>query len=185
VDTTIKGAFWSLSINIQTQVRFLRGRILFAFSRLAAFIFFILKEKDREREEYIYTLATTITKDSQSIKHPNIHPYLIKSISLIYKVKIMMSSPQKLLFTFLFLCSTLLTLRVAVTAEIRHRRHHHSHEAVKKLFVFGDSYVDTGNNRKSLGSSWKDPYGITFPGKPTGRFSDGRVFTDFLGSLLF
>ncbi|KAF2598950.1 hypothetical protein F2Q68_00007042 [Brassica cretica] len=51
-----------------------------------------------------------------------------------------------------------------------------------KLFVFGDSYADTGNIKKSLSSSWRFPYGITFPGKPAGRFSDGRVSTDFLGN---
>lgn len=54
----------------------------------------------------------------------------------------------------------------------------------KKLFVFGDSYVDTGNLGKlgrDFARSWYYPYGITFPGKPSGRFSDGRVFTDFLG----
>jgi len=50
-----------------------------------------------------------------------------------------------------------------------------------KLFVFGDSYADTGNIKKAFSSSWKFPYGITFPGKPAGRFSDGRVATDFLG----
>ncbi|KAK7822411.1 gdsl esterase/lipase [Quercus suber] len=33
-----------------------------------------------------------------------------------------------------------------------------------KLFVFGDSYADTGNNKKSEANSWKYPYGITFPG---------------------
>lgn len=49
-----------------------------------------------------------------------------------------------------------------------------------KLFVFGDSYVDTGNWDKSSGS-WHSPYGSTFPGKPTGRFSDGRVLTDYIG----
>lgn len=49
------------------------------------------------------------------------------------------------------------------------------------LFVFGDSYADTGNIRKSLSSSWKQPYGLTFPGKPAGRFSDGRVLTDYIG----
>ncbi|KAI4348988.1 hypothetical protein L6164_009648 [Bauhinia variegata] len=49
-----------------------------------------------------------------------------------------------------------------------------------KLFVFGDSYVDTGNHGRRLSFSWKDPYGITFPGKPAGRFSDGRVLTDFI-----
>ncbi|GKV37493.1 hypothetical protein SLEP1_g45520 [Rubroshorea leprosula] len=54
-----------------------------------------------------------------------------------------------------------------------------------KLFVFGDSYADTGNDNKSLVNSWSVPYGITFPGKPSGRFSDGRVSTDFIGTPLF
>ncbi|XVF24637.1 hypothetical protein REPUB_Repub13aG0144300 [Reevesia pubescens] len=52
------------------------------------------------------------------------------------------------------------------------------------LFVFGDSYVDTGNWRKSSGGSWKEPYGSTFPGKPAGRFSDGCVLTDYIASYL-
>lgn len=52
-----------------------------------------------------------------------------------------------------------------------------------KLFVFGDSYADTGNIKKSASPSWKEPYGITFPGKPAGRFSDGRVLTDYVGSF--
>lgn len=54
----------------------------------------------------------------------------------------------------------------------------------RKLFVFGDSYADTGNNRKSLSNSWKLPYGLTFPGKPAGRFSDGRVLTDYLAKFV-
>ncbi|CAI9097777.1 OLC1v1034264C1 [Oldenlandia corymbosa var. corymbosa] len=72
----------------------------------------------------------------------------------------------------------------------RHRHHRHSHQyyvdqrnkkyGFDKLFVFGDSYADTGNIQKSLGNSWKPPYGITFPGKPAGRFSDGRVLTDYI-----
>ncbi|KAI8563468.1 hypothetical protein RHMOL_Rhmol03G0113000 [Rhododendron molle] len=53
-----------------------------------------------------------------------------------------------------------------------------------KLFVFGDSYADTGNCPKSLASSWKEPYGITFPGEPAGRFSNGRVLTDYIASFL-
>lgn len=52
-----------------------------------------------------------------------------------------------------------------------------------KLFVFGDSYVDTGNTPKAFSKAWKSPYGITYPGKPAGRFSDGRVLTDYIGSL--
>ncbi|CAL9239797.1 unnamed protein product [Arabidopsis halleri] len=54
----------------------------------------------------------------------------------------------------------------------------------KKMFVFGDSYVDTGNIKMHEATSWEVPYGITFPGKPSGRFSDGRVSTDFLAKLL-
>lgn len=52
-----------------------------------------------------------------------------------------------------------------------------------KLFVFGDSYADTGNIGRDVSKSWKDPYGLTFPGKPAGRFSDGRVLTDYIGTL--
>ena len=55
-----------------------------------------------------------------------------------------------------------------------------------KLFVFGDSYADTGNTKTTDKGAWEFPYGITYPGKPSGRFSDGHISTDFLGtSLLF
>ncbi|KAG2311360.1 hypothetical protein Bca52824_022917 [Brassica carinata] len=65
-----------------------------------------------------------------------------------------------------------------------HHRHHHPHlSGPKKLFVFGDSYADTGNIKKPHAASWKVPYGNTFPGKPSGRFSDGRVSTDYLARL--
>ncbi|XP_062091806.1 GDSL esterase/lipase At5g03610-like [Humulus lupulus] len=60
----------------------------------------------------------------------------------------------------------------------------HDHHIKQKLFVFGDSYADTGNSRKHTAVSWKPPYGITFPGKPAGRFSDGRVLTDYIASFL-
>ena len=49
-----------------------------------------------------------------------------------------------------------------------------------KLFVFGDSYVDTGN-RNFTASSWNKPYGITYPGRPAGHFSDGHVFSEYIG----
>ncbi|KAL6552671.1 hypothetical protein OROHE_008035 [Orobanche hederae] len=44
-----------------------------------------------------------------------------------------------------------------------------------KLFVFGDSYVDTGNTGAI------EPYGITYPGYPDGRWSDGIILTTLLG----
>ncbi|XP_061357079.1 GDSL esterase/lipase At5g03610-like [Gastrolobium bilobum] len=54
----------------------------------------------------------------------------------------------------------------------------------KKLFLFGDSYADTGNTRRDVPGSWKEPYGITFPGKSAGRFSDGRLLTDYIAKNL-
>ncbi|KAJ0263698.1 GDSL esterase/lipase [Hirschfeldia incana] len=64
--------------------------------------------------------------------------------------------------------------------------HHNNMKRLRpnRLFVFGDSYADTGNIRKSLADSWKMPYGVSFPGKPSGRFSDGRIATDFLARYL-
>ncbi|XP_020260327.1 GDSL esterase/lipase At5g03610-like [Asparagus officinalis] len=58
---------------------------------------------------------------------------------------------------------------------------------VQKLFVFGDSYADTGNLGKldrSLTRCWYEPYGMSFPRKPTGRFSDGKVLSDFIASFI-
>ncbi|NP_001242541.1 GDSL esterase/lipase At5g03610-like precursor [Glycine max] len=70
-------------------------------------------------------------------------------------------------------------------SEARLQRHEMNYYSPKTLFVFGDSYVDTGNYRiNQAGSSWKNPYGETFPGKPAGRFSDGRVLTDYIAKYL-
>ncbi|KAM7274415.1 hypothetical protein ACFE04_029079 [Oxalis oulophora] len=55
------------------------------------------------------------------------------------------------------------------------------------MFVFGDSLVDNGNNNFldfALAKSNYFPYGIDFPGGPTGRFSNGFTIIDFLGELL-
>lgn len=88
-------------------------------------------------------------------------------------------------FFFLFLILLSGQKGAIVSGHSHHHRHGHLFSfRPTKLFVFGDSYSDTGNNRKSEASSWKYPYGITFPGKPSGRFSDGRVLTDFLAKFV-
>lgn len=60
----------------------------------------------------------------------------------------------------------------------------------EKLFVFGDSYVDTGNRDPfnstdtSIGpvnQAWRPPYGRKWPGYPGGHFSDGHLLSEFLG----
>ena len=56
---------------------------------------------------------------------------------------------------------------------------------VPAIFAFGDSIVDTGNNNylKTLAKCNFPPYGKDFMGGiPTGRFSNGRILTDFLGN---
>ncbi|XP_054819592.1 GDSL esterase/lipase At2g04570-like [Prosopis cineraria] len=54
---------------------------------------------------------------------------------------------------------------------------------VPAIIVFGDSSVDAGNNNfiPTVARSNFEPYGRDFQGgKPTGRFSNGRIPTDFI-----
>lgn len=58
---------------------------------------------------------------------------------------------------------------------------------VPAILVFGDSIVDTGNNNAvlTLTKSNFRPYGKDLNGGvPTGRFSNGRIPPDFVGSCL-
>lgn len=54
------------------------------------------------------------------------------------------------------------------------------------FFIFGDSLVDNGNNNNinSLAKANYLPYGIDFPGGPTGRFSNGKTTVDVIAELL-
>jgi len=57
---------------------------------------------------------------------------------------------------------------------------------IPAVFAFGDSIVDPGNNNEILTIIKANfpPYGKDFKdGKPTGRFSNGRIPTDFLGTI--
>ncbi|KAI4370188.1 hypothetical protein MLD38_018562 [Melastoma candidum] len=102
-----------------------------------------------------------------------------------------MSRKTVLAFDILLLCLLTILCRSSSLHHHHHRRHrhHHRHETrtytafqPTKLFVFGDSYADTGNTLKESSTAWKVPYGETFPGKPSGRFSDGRVLSDFVAN---
>jgi phospholipase/lecithinase/hemolysin len=60
-----------------------------------------------------------------------------------------------------------------------------SSSSCRRLFSFGDSLIDTGNfihYSKAPGSVSRSPYGETFFGRPTGRWSDGRLIVDFIGT---
>ncbi|EFH56116.1 GDSL-motif lipase/hydrolase family protein [Arabidopsis lyrata subsp. lyrata] len=58
---------------------------------------------------------------------------------------------------------------------------------ITAVYAFGDSTVDSGNNNyiPTLFQSNHPPYGKSFPAKlSTGRFSDGKLATDFIVSSL-
>jgi hypothetical protein len=53
----------------------------------------------------------------------------------------------------------------------------------ESIFSLGDSYVDTGNGPVVVDNPVvRPPYGCTFFGRPTDRFCDGRLATDFIGA---
>lgn len=57
------------------------------------------------------------------------------------------------------------------------------------LFIFGDSFFDSGNNNyistTTLDQANFWPYGETYFNFPTGRFSDGRLISDFIGRVVY
>ncbi|CAI0475290.1 unnamed protein product [Linum tenue] len=54
------------------------------------------------------------------------------------------------------------------------------------FFIFGDSLVDGGNNNFLNTAAKVDylPYGVDFPGGPTGRFSNGKTVADVISERL-
>lgn len=57
-----------------------------------------------------------------------------------------------------------------------------TNSSVSAIYVFGDSIVDTGNNDyiKTYSKCNFPPYGVDFiNNRSTGRFSNGKVITDF------
>ncbi|KAK9706751.1 hypothetical protein RND81_07G149600 [Saponaria officinalis] len=88
-----------------------------------------------------------------------------------------------LLFHFLVYLST--TQNVCCAQNLK--KQNVSNNSILAAFVFGDSTVDPGNNNyiKTLFKSDFLPYGVDFEGHtPTGRFSNGRLATDFIASYM-
>jgi hypothetical protein len=84
---------------------------------------------------------------------------------------------QHFLYAFL-LHAVLISARCQATSE-------HPKKHVVAFFIFGDSFLDAGNNNyintTTLDQANFWPYGETFFKFPTGRFSDGRLAPDFIG----
>lgn len=72
-------------------------------------------------------------------------------------------------------------IHALMAPEIRELRTKHR---LSSLLVFGDSSVDPGNNNRITTTMKSNflPYGMDFVGgRPTGRFCDGKLGTDFVG----
>ncbi|XP_058755687.1 GDSL esterase/lipase At1g29660-like [Vicia villosa] len=54
------------------------------------------------------------------------------------------------------------------------------------LFIFGDSFSDSGNNNyiPTIAKANYTPYGIDYPDGPTGRVTNGETQVDIIGNLL-
>ncbi|XP_010260393.1 PREDICTED: GDSL esterase/lipase At5g45960-like [Nelumbo nucifera] len=102
------------------------------------------------------------------------------------KAKMSSSFPSFLLLLFLFLTVVLVTTSSVAQAQTQ-LKNRSLKSPFSAIYVFGDSTVDPGNNNyiKTLLKSNFTPYGRDFPNhKPTGRFTNGRLATDFIASYL-
>ncbi|KAL9344025.1 hypothetical protein Peur_064456 [Populus x canadensis] len=85
-----------------------------------------------------------------------------------------MGSSRSDILCFLVLCASFL---VPISC------HSYSHDA---LFIFGDSFYDSGNNiylNTNIPKLNIFPYGETYFKHPTGRASDGRLIPDFISEF--
>ncbi|XP_051149746.1 acetylajmalan esterase-like [Andrographis paniculata] len=57
---------------------------------------------------------------------------------------------------------------------------------IDSIYQLGDSISDTGNLVRiaTTAPATRPPYGETFPGRPTGRWSDGRLIIDYIATAL-
>lgn len=82
--------------------------------------------------------------------------------------------------------SNVLALVVVITVStvVVESHAHNSHAChFPAIFNFGDSNSDTGAVSAAFGRV-PHPYGETFFGQPSGRYSDGRLIIDFLAETL-
>ncbi|XP_012571416.2 GDSL esterase/lipase At3g14820-like isoform X2 [Cicer arietinum] len=86
-----------------------------------------------------------------------------------------------------FVCCVLCILVCCTTEDINIKMGGNETVTFPALIVFGDSIVDTGSNNDLITEAKCNflPYGRDFlGGKPTGRFSNGRVPPDFIAEEL-
>ncbi|KAK7338220.1 hypothetical protein VNO77_18822 [Canavalia gladiata] len=90
---------------------------------------------------------------------------------------VMMQNLRGSLLVVLFVLGVAFQTHGSSKSNYRSRKH-------VALFIFGDSFLDAGNNNyintTALDQANFWPYGETYFKFPTGRFSDGRLVSDFI-----
>lgn len=89
------------------------------------------------------------------------------------------------LLSFLSAAAIVLSLVLVQVLEGQALSHNRS-RVLPALLAFGDSLVDPGNNNllPTVAKSNFPPYGRDFAGhKATGRFTNGKIATDILGTV--
>ena len=108
--------------------------------------------------------------------------FVIHSFHLNISIKVLYS------FWFSMACQMkkklLLLLLVLLVSNLQHCVN--GTQQVPCFFIFGDSVSDNGNNNNLVTKAKANyqPYGIDFPGGPTGRFTNGRNLVDIIGQYL-
>ena len=102
--------------------------------------------------------------------------YLRFSIKVLYSFWFSMACQMKK--------KLLLLLLVLLVSNLQHCVN--GTQQVPCFFIFGDSLSDNGNNNNLVTKAKANyqPYGIDFPGGPTGRFTNGRNLVDIIGQYL-
>lgn len=103
------------------------------------------------------------------------------------KLKAMQFTQQKLVllnYSAYHMCFSLVIISLIFHSGINATITIPENETVPAVMVFGDSIVDSGNNNDliTMAKCNFPPYGRDFMGgKPTGRFSNGRIPSDLIG----
>lgn len=120
---------------------------------------------------YIYITLLSETKNISFISHIRI---LTKTLAILFFETMKFIMLSKMLLAILSIC----------LFHVGSGQQSYGNSTVSALFAFGDSILDTGNNNLLLTLTKVKffPYGRNFiGGRPTGRFGNGRVFSDMIG----
>ncbi|XP_050262984.1 GDSL esterase/lipase At4g30140-like isoform X2 [Quercus robur] len=111
-----------------------------------------------------------------NLQEKDICPFCPISIKVLYSFWFSMACQMKKKLLLLLLVLLVSNLQPCVNGT----------QQVPCFFIFGDLLSDNGNNNNLVTKAKANyqPYGIDFPGGPTGRFTNGRNLVDIIAEHL-